>query len=143
MSDERKLIDWLGFRAKWDFTKSALLGGLLGFMLKLILFGVFIGACAALVQFLGHAMGLIPDPEGTQRHAAIRNIGLVLAAAFGAPFVAWRSLVAQRQAVTAEQGLITDRINKAVAGLGEEKTYNRLGRTVRYTKDGTDHSYFE
>ena len=137
------MIEWLGFRRNWDFTKSALLGGVLGGVLTLLVGGVVIGALAMLVQFLGHAMGLIEDPDGTQRHAAIRNIGLVLAAAFGAPFVAWRSLVAQRQAVTAEQGLITERINKAVAGLGEEKSFNRLGRTVRYTKDGVDHSYFE
>ena len=49
---------------------------------------------------------------------AIRNVGLALAAVFGAPFLVWRSFVAQRQTDIAEQSQITDRINKAVENLG-------------------------
>lgn len=66
--------------------------------------------------------------ELEDKSAAIRNIGLLLAAIFGLPFVIWRSIVAQRQVNVSEQGLITDRINKAVDGLGTEKTvsYERV-----------------
>lgn len=55
-------------------------------------------------------------------HEAVRNIGFALAAIIGLPFLIWRSVVAQSMATTAQQGLITDRINKAVEGLGSEKT---------------------
>jgi hypothetical protein len=48
----------------------------------------------------------------------IRNVGLALAALVGLPFLVWRSIVAQQQVRVAEQGQITDRINKAVEGLG-------------------------
>jgi hypothetical protein len=37
----------------------------------------------------------------------------------------WRSIVAQKQVDVAEQGQITDRINKAVLGLGSEKTIKK------------------
>jgi uncharacterized protein YjbI with pentapeptide repeats len=39
----------------------------------------------------------------------------------GAPFVIWRTMVAQKQTDVAEQGMITERIMKAVEGLGAEK----------------------
>lgn len=59
------------------------------------------------------------NPES---HEAVRNIGFALAAIIGLPFLIWRSVVAQSMATTAQQGLITDRINKAVEGLGAQKT---------------------
>ena len=51
-----------------------------------------------------------------------RGYAILLAAIIGEPFVIWRTWVAQRQAGTDEQGLITDRITKAVEQLGAEKT---------------------
>ncbi len=69
--------------------------------------------------------GSIPYGEdGTG--AAIRNIGLMVAATVSIPFLIWRSIVAQKQANIAEQGHITDTINKAVEGLGAEKTVKRI-----------------
>ncbi|WP_156882833.1 hypothetical protein [Rhodovulum sp. P5] len=78
---------------------------------------------------------------------AIRNIGLGLAALIGVPFLIWRSVVAQAQADTAqrqadlaEQGLITDRLTKAVEGLGAMKTVKRQRRDddgiLLYAKGG-------
>jgi len=84
-------------------------------------------------QFFRALVGYGPfanDPTG----AAIRNIGLVVAALFGAPFLVWRSIIAQ----IAEQGQITDRINKAVEGLGSEKTVREFIEIPRYQKDGKD-----
>ncbi|MDD7910843.1 pentapeptide repeat-containing protein [Pseudovibrio exalbescens] len=43
----------------------------------------------------------------------------------------WRAVVAQKQADTAEQSHITDQINKAVAGLGAERTVDRIGRPIK------------
>lgn len=54
-------------------------------------------------------------------HEEVRNIGLVLVGVFGAPFLVWRSIIAQKQVQVSEQSQITDRINKAVEGLGADK----------------------
>ncbi|MDU9003595.1 pentapeptide repeat-containing protein [Sedimentitalea todarodis] len=67
----------------------------------------------------------------------------VLAAAATILYSSIRVWINERTATATEEGLITDRINKAVQGLGAEKTENRLGRTVRYTVGGVDGSYFE
>ena len=88
-----------------------------------IVLALFAGVLASLGQFLVAAF----DYSGEESHAAIRNIGLVLAAVFGAPFVAWRSYVAHKQTAISEQSHITDQINKAVEGLGAEKTVKSGG----------------
>ena len=49
------------------------------------------------------------------------GLGALMVALLGLPFVIWRSLAMERQTRTGEQGHITDRINKAVEGLGAEK----------------------
>ncbi|WP_424986614.1 pentapeptide repeat-containing protein [Microbulbifer sp. S227A] len=67
----------------------------------------------------------------------------VLAAAATILYSSIRVWINERTATATEEGLITDRINKAVQGLGAEKVVNRLGRTARYTVDGVDGSYFE
>lgn len=67
----------------------------------------------------------------------------VLAAAATILYSSIRVWINERTATATEEGLITDRINKAVQGLGAEKTVNRLGRTIRFKIDGIDGSYFE
>ena len=90
-----------------------------------ILFGMFfISVVVVLAKFFSTALS---GDFGGSENSTLRNLGLILAAAFGAPFIAWRSIVAQKQADTAEQGLITDRINKAVAALGADKEVNLKG----------------
>ena len=64
---------------------------------------------------------IILDPSTVFKNDP-RGYAVILAALIGAPFVIWRTWVAQRQADTDEQGLITDRITKAVGQLGAEKT---------------------
>lgn len=56
-------------------------------------------------------------PAGENKNAELRNIGLILTALFGAPFVAWRSIIAQQQAKISEEGLVTDRFANAVGQL--------------------------
>ncbi len=118
MSDrENELASWLGlgFRPK----NSAKLGRVIGFVLGFVFLMLVILGLSLLGYLLGLSLGFL---ESEDRGADIRNIGLVLAAVFGAPFVAWRSFIAQKQADVAEQGHITDRISKAVEQLGAEKT---------------------
>ncbi|MDG1473109.1 MAG: pentapeptide repeat-containing protein [Ascidiaceihabitans sp.] len=71
--------------------------------------------------------GELPNGSG----ASFGLTGIIVAM-IGAPFVIWRTLVAQKQAEVAEHGMITERIMNAVEGLGYEKTIkDKLGeRTV-------------
>ena len=80
-----------------------------------------IGIGATLIQFLGITTGLLPMDDGSARHEAVRNVGLVLAAIIGAPFVMWRSYVAAKQASIAEESLFNDKINAAAAGLAARR----------------------
>ena len=95
----------------------------------------FVGTLLAVIWFLLLLFStvklietLLVDDPGELRWISLLFLGLT-----GAPFVIWRSVVAQAQSDTASQGMITDRINKAVEGLGAEKTVKRPVRGA----DGT------
>ncbi|MZR31975.1 pentapeptide repeat-containing protein [Sneathiella litorea] len=122
MSDEKPtLLDWLHINREPDFSKARGLGGIVSGSLFVVAFLsvliFFAGLISILLSFFG--TGPFMDEPTSQ---AIRNVGLVLAALVGLPFIVWRSIVAQKQVNVAEQSQITDRINKAVEGLGAEKT---------------------
>jgi hypothetical protein len=116
--------DWIGLRRNLEFGNAQWLGTIIGGLIALIAMAVAIGSIATLIQFLAVVL-----QEGAD-HAAIRNIGLIVVVAFGAPFVIWRAIVAQQQADTAKQSHITDQINNAVAGLGANQLTNKIGRPV-------------
>ena len=110
------LVRWLGFPTNFDYRKWPKLGVITGCALGFTFFAaLFISA----IQFFSAAFGASNSPT---IHADARNYALILAALLSIPFVIWRVLIAQKQADIAEQGLITDRINKAVEQLGAEKT---------------------
>ena len=115
-----RLREWLGIAktpryedARWLgpilFTAICLIGGSL---LVLVLVGTF---------------GALLRAEGE-----LRDYLYFLVALIGLPFLFWRTSVAQHQARTSEQGLITDRFTKAVEQLGAEKTVKEDGteRTI-------------
>ena len=58
--------------------------------------------------------------------STIRNIGLVAAAIIALPLALWRSIVAERQAKTAERALLNERNQKGADMLGSEKLTVRL-----------------
>jgi len=131
------LLDWLGLKSTLNFKSTQWFGKLLGFALILVLVVLAMIAIFGLVYLLGALIGLGPysgDPTG----AAIRNIGLLVVAVFGAPLLVWRSIVAQKQVDVSEQGQITDRINKAVEGLGTEKTVRKIVETPKVAKQTID-----
>lgn len=66
---------------------------------------------------------------------AIVGLMTALAGLIGAPLALIRVFATERQTKAAEDGLITDRINKAVEGLGAEKTVKQVFETPRYRKD--------
>ena len=65
--------------------------------------------------------------KGATRSEIFRNFGLALIAFFGLCFGIWRAWTAHRQAIVAEQGLITDRFSTAVDQLGNNQLPVRLG----------------
>lgn len=127
------VLAWLGFKQQFDFNKSKLLGSFLGWVISalgilLILVGVF-----GLVLLFMAMLGIGPF-GGEQSGAAIRNLGLLVAAVIGTPFLVWRTIVAQKNANVAEQSQITDRLNNAVSGLGAERVAKQIVETPRYKK---------
>lgn len=145
MSEKKAtLLDWLGLKPILNFKSTQWFGKLVGFALILVLVGLAVIAILSLVYLLGAFIGLGPysgDPTG----AAIRNIGLLAVAVFGAPLLVWRSIVAQKQVNVSEQGQITDRITKAVEGLGAEKTVRKIVETPVQAKPilGIDEPLYE
>lgn len=138
-------LEWIGLRRRPVFQNAQKLGWIIGGVLGLIVIGLAVAGTAVLIQFLLLVLNRTPD------HEAIRNFGLAVVAVLGTPFVVWRASVAQKQANTAEQSHITDQVNKAVDGLGAEKTVDRIGRPVtifcgkpqEYTQPIPDTNSFE
>ena len=74
----------------------------------------------------------------------ITALTAMLGAVVAFPFTLIRIQLTRKQTETGEQGHITDRINKAVEGLGASKEVNRLGRNLAFTlDDGEIHNDFE
>ena len=65
--------------------------------------------------------------DGESNGETLRNIALVLAAVIALPLALWRSLVAQRQADTAQRGLLNERYQKGAEMLGSSILSVRLG----------------
>lgn len=78
-----------------------------------------------LVDFMKAALHMPPYHQ-VNDGAAIRNIGLVLAALLGAPFVIWRSYVAAKQARIQDEALFNDKINAAAADLSARRQVTRV-----------------
>ena len=135
-SDDRfDLVDWLTFKRRLDFSKARWLGPLVVLIAALLV----VLAVAAAFTLLGKALfgGLLDVPGSSL------GVGGVTVALIGAPFVIWRSIVAQKSVDVQEQGQITDRINKAVEGLGAEKAVSRVWRNIEVEENGVTHTYFE
>ncbi|KNX43076.1 Pentapeptide repeats (8 copies) [Roseovarius tolerans] len=109
------------------------------FLILLLTWGIvagtlFVGLYAILWQVIFHA-----PPEGAEniwnwRFTLAQLVALttVLGAVIALPITINRLILTRRQTDTVEQGHITDRINKAVEGLGAVKEVNRLGRNRYY-----------
>jgi len=93
--DNKTIWDWMRLSWSPDFTQIKFLGRALGIfaqilalLLAFIPLGLLVAFGAAVYAAVGAGTGVTGE--------AIRNIGLAVAAAFGAPFIVWRSFVAQR-----------------------------------------------
>jgi len=148
MRDDYKtdLSGWLRLRRvpdfstmRWQrlvvFTLAALFAAGLFIELLLLIIKLFVLAVSA-------ALSLLAQGGGSDASAGSLGRGAVIVAVISAPFVIWRSVVAQKTVNVTEQGHITDRINTAVQGLAAQKEVNQIGRTVLFRvsdPDGADH----
>ena len=103
-------------------------------------------AVAHLVNRLraGAADELSPDDARQLAQGIALLLGALVAAAT-IPFILLRTWINERTATATEEGLITDRINKAVEGLGAEKqvTFHRTDKKgkLTYAKDNGKDDY--
>ncbi|MEL7117204.1 MAG: hypothetical protein AAGP08_16745, partial [Pseudomonadota bacterium] len=121
----------------------------------MIVFGLALGIGAAVFYLyeIGLSVVAIVDRLVSQAPTApptdLRNLATataVLLAALAAAATLIFQLVkvwtTERATTANEEGLITDRINKAVEGLGAEKTITYRGRFVAWQVDGKDRNGF-
>lgn len=109
-------LEWIGLKRKFDYSKAQFLGHLVGFTVMLFFIVMIFGAVFTLVAFIQSSLRL-PPYDQTNDGAAIRNIGLVLAALVGAPFIIWRTSIAAKQVGVAEEALYNEKISSAANGL--------------------------
>ena len=100
-------------------------------------------AVARLVDRLriGAAGDLTPEDAKNLAYGIAVLLGALVAAAT-IPFTLLRTWINERSTTAQEQGLITDRINKAVEGLGAEKVVSRIGRQV-FVRPSESHAAFQ
>lgn len=115
MSKAIKNANRLGLKWPLDPRVQSSLGGLLSVCVVIAAL-IFAALFCGMLWMILNAVYSWDDVNKADE--VIRNVGLALAALVGLPFLIWRSIVAQQQVQVAEQGQITDRINKAVEGLG-------------------------
>ena len=77
--------------------------------------------------------------DGESSSTTIRNLGLVVAAIIGLPLAIWRSMVASRQATTAQRGLLNDRYQKGSEMLGSKVLAVRLGGIYALARLAREH----
>ena len=77
--------------------------------------------------------------EGESGSSTVRNVGLVVGGVVAIAFAVWRSRVAERQAATAEHGLLNERYQKGAEMLGNEVLSVRLGGIYALRRLAQDH----
>jgi uncharacterized protein YjbI with pentapeptide repeats len=93
---------------------------------------------------ISNPVPLSEDAITEQRWLLVRMTALVatLGAVVALPFTLIKTRQSERQTRATEEGLITDRINNAVEGLGAEKKVDRIGRPVTVVDDeGVQETY--
>lgn len=114
------LMEWLGFANPPKFVNAPWVGKILGFLISALCLVVVGLMLVIIAKFTASAISGDFAENGDSARA-LRELGTVILALFGAPFLIWRTVIASKQAHTAEQGLYTDRIAKAVEQIGTDK----------------------
>ena len=78
--------------------------------------------------------------DGESGSTTIRNLGLVIVAVIALPLAVWRSMVAAKQADTAQQGLLNERYQTGAGMLGSDVLSVRLGGIYTLERLAKDHA---
>jgi len=105
-------LDWLGLSKLPNLQCAKPLGALLGAYLVLL----FIVALGATMPVLMSTFSSLDADTGPSL-----GVGTLIIGVLGAPFLIWRTIVAQTTVDLAKENHVTDMINKAVEGLGAQK----------------------
>ncbi|MEO0358457.1 MAG: pentapeptide repeat-containing protein, partial [Pseudomonadota bacterium] len=120
MNKPNRILDWLRLYGLDDILKWHRLGTGIGWAITA--FGLIFAALFVVVivqTFLVLFSGKLGDTP-------LRGLSFLLAFFVGAPFVIWRSVVAQRQVDTAAAALFNDKVNAATAELAARKEVTRV-----------------
>lgn len=99
------------------------------------------GLIIALVIMLGLIVGFWEWLSGGESGSTtVRNVVLVLAAVIALPLAVWRSVVADRQSKTAQQGLLNERYQKGGEMLGSDVLSVRLAGVYALQRLAAEHS---
>ena len=108
-----------------NLLKVTWLGPIFGFCAIIFVAIVLVLITSVFIHFVASLLGIGSyqfDPTGE----TIRNLGLVLAAIFGAPFLVWRSFVLAKQSDIAAESLFNEKINSAADGLTARKEVTEI-----------------
>lgn len=108
---------WLGLRRRPIWAVARPLGGLLAMLAAILFVMALVGAFAVIGR-------TIVADDATQANL---GAGALIVALLGAPFLIWSTVLKHETVRYQKEGLITDRINKAVEQLGVEKTVKKAG----------------
>ncbi len=131
-NQQSSLIEWLGYKRKPDLTQARWVGVCIGAFLFILALFLLLATGLTLFNFFRTLVQVGPY-SADHTGEAIRNIGLVLAAFLGAPFIIWRSIVAAKQAQIADESLLNDKINAATHGLTARRETTKV-----VTHDGVE-----
>ena len=100
------------------------------------------GIVLVLVTSLSLAWCYWEELRGDQESlsATVRNVGVVIGGVIAILFAVWRSIVAARQATTAQLGLLNERYQKGAEMLGSKVLAVRLGGIYALARLARDHS---
>ena len=99
------------------------------------------GIVLVLVTSLSLAWCYWEELRGDQESPSttVRNVGLVIGGAVAILFAVWRSIVAEKQAATAQSGLLNERYQKGAEMLGSKELPVRLGGIYALARLARDH----
>ncbi len=121
----RNLAEWMGFRDPPDWAAAPRFGVAVGWFVTLqivVFYGLALGAAVSALWKM-----MVAGGSGASEGAGL-GTGAIVVAFLGAPFLIWRTVIAQGNLDAARKGQITDRIAKAVEQLGAERTVKRDGK---------------
>ncbi len=99
------------------------------------------GIVLVLVASLSLCLFYWEELRGNQESLSttVRNVGLVIGGAIAILFAVWRSIVAEKQAKTAQRGLLNERYQKGAEMLGSELLAVRLGGIYALARLAREH----